>query len=459
MFPTETVDNVETLLFAVVVLGILLLAGTLIRIVARPIRRLFLPAALIGGAVGLAFGPYGAGLFPESLIETWSGLPGVLATIVFAPMLMGVRIPKVRETYRMIVPQLLFGYMGAFLMIGVPLVVSALVLMPLWDVDRMFGTLVDVGWPGGHGTAGAMAEVYQEHGWSAGVSLGLTSATVGLVFGITVGMALVNWGVSRGHVTAFGPASETADDRSSDILPESRRTPIGRTAFNKDLVDSLTFHVTLVAVAVLIGWVLQYFIELVVPGMPLFPLAMIGGGIVQAVIGRTPLRGTVDAASLRTIQAVALDLLIVSAVASIHLPLVIDNAGALAVLMVLAAGLAIGFFFLAGPRLFQQNWFEQAIVNFGSLTGVSSVGLMLLRTVDPDLSTITGKAYALSKPFRSPFIGGGLITALVPILAFTRGPLLTGAIFIALFLILLLAARLLGFWRKPAKAARVASSV
>lgn len=458
MFPTETIDNVDTLLFAVVVLGILLLAGTLLRIVVRPLRRLFLPAALIGGVLGLALGPYGAGLFPESLVGTWSGLPGILATIVFAPMLMGVRMPKVRETYRMVVPQVLFGYMGSFLMIGVPLVVSALVLAPLWGVDSMFGSLVEVGWPGGHGSAGAMAEVYQGQGWSAGVSLGLTSATVGLVFGTTVGMALVNWGARRGHVTVYARNGDTTSAGRGDVLPESQRTPIGRTAFNKDLVDSLAFHVALVAVAVLIGWVLQYFIERVVPGMPLFPLAMIGGGMVQAVIGRTPLRSTVDAASLRTIQAVALDVLVVSAVASIQLPVVAGNVGALAVLMVLAAALAIGFFFVVGPRLFRQNWFEQAIVNFGSITGVSSVGLMLLRTVDPDLTTVTGKAYALSKPFRSPFIGGGLITAVVPILASTRGPLFTGAIFIALFLALLLAARLLGFWRNPAAPARSANA-
>lgn len=455
MFPVDTVDNVETLMFAVVVLGVLLLAGVLIRIVARPLRRLFLPAALIGGVLGLALGPHGAALFPESLVETWSGLPGVLATIVFAPMLMGVQMPKLRETYRMIIPQVLFSYMGSFLMTGVPLIISALVLAPLWNVGPMFGSIVEVGWPGGHGTAGAMAEVYQQQDWNAGVSLALTSATVGLVFGISVGMVLVNWGVRRGHITAH---DTSPNSRHSDILPESRRTSTGRTAFSSDLVHSLTYHAALIAIAVLIGWVLQYFIELAVPGMPLFPLAMIGGGIVQAVINRTPLRNTVDTASLRTIQGIALDVLIVSAVASIQLPVVADNAGALAVLMVLAAGLSLGFFFLAGPRLFQQNWFEQSIVNFGTLTGVSSVGLMLLRTVDPELTTITGKAYALSKPFRSPFIGGGLITAIVPILAVTQGPLLAGTIFIALFLVLLLVARLLGFWRKPAKANAVTSS-
>lgn len=449
MFPTETVDNVETLLFAVAVLGVFVLAGVLLRLLIRPLRRLFLPAALLGGVLGLALGPYGVELVPDTMVATWAGLPGMLATVVFAPMLMGIRLPNVRETYRLIVPQLFFGYMGSFLMVGVSMVVTALVLVPIWDVNGMFGSLVETGWPGGHGTAGAMSEVYDARGWSAGGSLGLTAATIGLIFGITAGMALVNWGVRRGHVSEANPARSAPDDRRSDILPEAQRTPIGRTGFAKDLVDTLAFHAALVAVAILIGWVLQYVVELVVPGMPLFPLAMIGGGLVQLVISKTPLRDTVDAACMRTIQGIALDLLIVSAVASIELPVVVDNAAPLAILMVLAAGLIVGFFFLAGPRIFKQDWFEQAIVNFGSLTGVASVGLMLLRTVDPGLNTVAGKAYALRAPFLSPFIGGGLITTLVPIVAVSRGPLLTGGVFLGLFLLLLLLARLLGFWRSP----------
>lgn len=458
MFPVETVDNAETLLFAVVVLGILVLGGVLLRVAIRPLRRLFLPAALLGGGAGLALGPYGAGLFPESMVETWSGLPGMLATIVFAPMLMGVRLPRIRETYRLIVPQLLFGYMGTFLLIGVPLVVSALVLTPLWNVSGLFGGLVDVGWPGGHGTAGAMSEVYDSLGWPAGGSLALTSATVGLIFGMTAGMALVNWGIRRGHASTATSVAIGHDDRRSDILPESRRTPIGRTSFNRDLIDSLAFHAALVAVAILIGWVLLYFVDLVIPGMPLFPLAMLGGGVVQLVIGRTPLRDTVDTASLRTIQGIALDLLIVSAVASIELPAVVDNAAPLAVLMVLAGGLAVAFFLYAGPRIFQQDWFEQAITNFGSLTGVSSVGLMLLRAVDPGLNTVAAKAYALRAPLLSPFIGGGLVSTLVPIVASSRGPLLTGGMFLAAVGVLFLLARLLGFWRRPASGLRGAAA-
>jgi ESS family glutamate:Na+ symporter len=457
MFPIAELDSdsLDALVFAVVMLGVLILAGVVLRMVFPVLRRLFLPAALIGGLVGLALGPYGVSVVPEPVVATWSSLPGVLATVVFAPMLIGVRLPRLRETYELVVPQLLFGYMGSALLIGIPLVISAVLLAPLWGVNAMFGSLVETGWPGGHGTAGAMTEVYEAQGWAAGGSLGLTSATVGLLTGIVVGMALVNWGARRGHLQR--PISQ--DSKGADLIPEPERVPTGRVTLNKDLVDTVAFHLTLIAVAILIGLVLQHVINAVVPGMPLFPLAMIGGAVVQLIIRRTPLGAAVDTASLRTIQAVALDLLVVSAVAAIEVPVVVDNAAPLAVLMVVAAVVATGFFFLVGPRLFPRDWFEQSIVNYGSLTGVSSVGLMLLRTVDPDLETVAGTAYALRAPFLSPFIGGGLITAVVPLLAVTYGALTVGVVCLVLFVVMVVAARLLGFWTQPVPNQAAASTV
>lgn len=452
MIPTDEVGSLDTLLFAVAVLGVLILIGVLLRLAAAWLRRLVLPAALIGGLVGLALGPHGAGLFDEPLISTWAGMPGVLATVVFAPMLMGVKLPRLRETYDLVAPQLLFGWLGASLMIGVPLIVAAVLLAPLWDVNQMFGSLVEVGWPGGHGTAGAMAEVYDGESWSAGASLAQTSATVGLAFGICMGMVLINWGIRKGHVQAYaaGSASSPAVDQP-DVLPADGRESLGAVTLKRDLVDTFGFHAALVGVAIMIGWILQYFIEMVIPGMPLFPLAMIGGGIVQQVISRTPLAVAVEPGVFRTIQGVALDFLVVSAVASIDLPVVAENAAPLAVLMMVAAGLALLLFFWVGPRIFQRDWFEQSIINFGTVTGVASVGLMLLRTADPKLTTVAGRAYALRAPFFSPFVGGGLITAVIPLLAVKFGALTVGLAFFAGFPVLLVLAKMLGFWRRPGR--------
>ncbi|MFC7405648.1 sodium/glutamate symporter [Georgenia alba] len=451
MTPTDAVGSLDTLLFAVGILGVLILAGVLLRLAIGWLRRLVLPAALIGGAIGLALGPHGAGLFTDPVVSAWADMPGVLATVVFAPMLMGVTLPRLRETYSLVAPQLLYGYMGSCLMIGVPLVVTAVLLVPLWGVNDMFGSLVEVGWPGGHGTAGAMSEVFAGQGWEEGASLGQTSATVGLVFGICMGMVLLNWGIRKNHVQAYRHGGAGAGAATSDILPDDGREPMGQVTVSRDLVDTLGLHLALVGLAIMIGWVLQHVIDMVIPGMPLFPLAMIGGALVQLVVARTRLARTIESRVFRTIQGVALDFLVVSAVASIELPVVVENAAPLAVLLVVAALLALAYFFWIGPRVFQRDWFEQSIINFGSTTGVASVGLMLLRTADPELKTVAGRAYALRAPFFSPFVGGGLVTAVVPLLAVSYGALATGLAFCAGFVVLLVLARVLNLWRAPAR--------
>ncbi|MDT0303476.1 sodium/glutamate symporter [Streptomonospora wellingtoniae] len=455
MFPTDEVagDTATTLLFALTVLGLLILAGVLLRLLFTPLRKLFIPAALIGGLLGAALGPYGAGLFPEGMTATWSALPGILITVVFAPMLIGVRMPNVKQSYRLIAPQLLFGYIGDLLMIGVPMLVCAALLMPLWNVDAMFGTIVEIGWPGGHGTAGGMAPVYTDLGWADGGALALAAATVGLIFGIVMGMVLINIGARRGDVPHAAGASD-----APDLLGGGQRPDLGTVTLNKDLVNGLAFHGALIAVAVFIGWVLQSALELAVPGMPLFPLAMIGGALVQAVIGRTRLAEAVDPGSLRAIQGAALDLLVVAAVASVSIPVVLANIVPLALLMLVAAAVAVGYFYWAGPRMFRESWFEHAIVNFGTLTAVSSVGLMLLRTADPDLKTDAARAYALRAPFLSPFLGGGLITALLPMIAVNYGAWALGIGACAAAALLWLLARLLRIWQAAGSTEKAAAA-
>lgn len=450
MIPTSTVndDTVTTLLFSVAALGALLFAGVLLRLGLKFLRRLFLPAALIGGVLGAVLGPYGVGLFPQSMVDTWSTFPGILISVVFAPMLIGSELPRAKEAYRLVVPQLLFSYMGDLLLIGVPLLISGLLLTPLLGTDSMFGTIIEVSWPGGHGTAGGMEPVYSDLGWTSGGDLALASATFALIFGIVMGMVLINWGARRGHLTQLNDRSNRKQ-QESDIVPAADRNSSGSVPLSKDLVDNLAFHGALIALAVLVGWVLQYLVKFFVPGMPLFPLAMIGGGVVHVIISHTRLGQVVDPPTLRTLQGWALDLLVVSAIASIAVPVIAENALPLSILMVASALVTVGFFVWAGPRLFRTAWFEQGIVNFGTLAAVASVGLMLLRTADPELQTVAGRAYALRAPFFSPIVGGGIVTALLPALASTYGPAAVGGIALAGVVVLYVLARALRVWTAP----------
>ena len=110
------------------------------------------------------------------------------------------------------------------------------------------------------------------------------------------------------------------------------------------------------------------------------------------------------------------------------------------------------YFYWLAPRVFSEDWFEQAIVHFGVNTGVTAVGSMLLRVVDPDLETLGSKAYAIQAPFTSPLFGGDIVTALIPMAIATYGNVKVGLVSLAIFAACILIAMLLGCWHKPDRA-------
>ena len=82
------------------------------------------------------------------------------------------------------------------------------------------------------------------------------------------------------------------------------------------------------------------------------------------------------------------------------------------------AGLSwnIAAFFLLAPRIFSDHWFERGIADFGQGTGVTATGLLLLRMADPYGRSRVMEAFSFKQLVFEPFLGGGLITALSPLL-------------------------------------------
>ncbi|NLX61324.1 MAG: sodium:glutamate symporter [Tissierellia bacterium] len=449
MFPKDVVTaaSLDSLLFSLSLLGLLIFIGTILRIKVGIFKKLFIPASLIAGALGLILGQYGLGLLPKEITATWGALPGRLITVVFAPMLMGMEIPKVRKVWHKIAPQLYFSYIGDFIQIAVPFLISALILEPIWKVNVMFASIVEIGWAGGHGTAGGMIDVFSSLNWSDGGDLGLTSATAGLFMGIVGGMIIINYGVRKGYTSVLKSEDQIKGHMDGDIIPQGKRKANSIGTLNNDVVESYAFHLALIGIAILLGWIIQGLIEKYIGiEMPLFPMAMIGGLIVQVLISKTEYNKAVDPQTLQRIQGMALDFLIASAVASISIPVVVKYGIPFLILMLVSAVVLLFFFFWAGPRMFKSNWFENSIVNYGFLSGVAAVGLMLLRVTDPNMETEAGESFALRTPLFEPFLGGGLITSLLPVFALKYGSLKVGIAFLILTILGLILAKVTGFW-------------
>ena len=180
-------------------LSILLLTGFLIRKNVRFIQNLYLPAALIGGFLGLLLGPQVLGKYtqyclPFSVnIAKW---PGILITLVFSVQFLGSDPVDFNEAA-------LSGYclavIGHMSQVIIGMLCAAFFVQYYPQLPMSFGITPVFGFYGGHGTAVAAGQVLTELGWSDGMAVANTMATAGLISGIVVGMMIINVGVRRGY--------------------------------------------------------------------------------------------------------------------------------------------------------------------------------------------------------------------------------------------------------------------
>ncbi len=444
------VDQLTQLMLAIGWLTVLLLVGKLLRAKIRLFQRIFLPASIIGGFIGLALGPYllgslGVTIVPPAMLSTWGSFPSVLINVVFACLFLGLTIPSLGVIWREGGPQLCYGWtvgMGQYI-VGVG--ISVLLLTPLFGVPHFFGCLLEIGFSGGHGTAAGMKEAFTQLGFAAGSDLGLMSATVGIFSAVVIGMVLINMAARRGYTRIIKSPEDLPEEAVSGLVSEENRTPGSMITISPDALEPLAFHGAFVGVSILIGWYVLQGIKSLSAGMepdlfksfPLFPLAMLGGLVVQLAAMRTGVARYFDRKTFDRILGTALDLLVVSAIAAIKLDVFLAFFWPFMILMLVGIVWILFATWFIAPRMLPDAWFERAITEYGMQTGVTAMGLLLLRVADPEFKTPAAESFGFKQIIYEPMLGGGFITASAPILLFNFGttvPLLVGVASILLFL-------------------------
>jgi glutamate:Na+ symporter, ESS family len=466
---------------SLLVLGVLLLLAKLVRIRSRLAQKLFLPSSIIGGFVALLVGPevLGAiagaiggddapltgGVWPEEFLEVWSTLPSLLISVVFATLFLGETIPRLKDAAGLAGPQLALGITMASGQYVIGLLLALLLLTPVFGLDPMVGALIEVGFEGGHGTAAGLGDTFAELGFEEGQDLALGLATVGVVSGVVVGIALINWGVRTGRAQVLESDAKTSLAEQRGLYERESQPEAAKMTVRTASVEPLAIHFAIVAVAILIGAAFLEALQALEEALwidtvelfafvPLFPLAMIGGVVVQMVVDRRDATRIVDRQMMLRIQGIALDLLIVSALATLSIQAIADNL--VPFLLLAGAGVAwnVGVFAFLAQRMIPRFWFERGIGDLGQSLGVTATGLILIRVADPDTATPALEAFGYKQLGFEPFFGGGLITAasLPLIVQFGALPLLIG---MAVLLVFTLAVGILYFGKQAPAEARV----
>lgn len=438
--------NLETVMFAFVLLALLLLVGRYLKRVTPLFQQLYLPESVIAGFLGLLLGPQvlgalvatisgpdaslASGLFPDVIRTVWSQCPKVFINIVFACLLLGEAVPPFKVIWYKAAPQVVFGMAIGFGQYVVGALVTLLILVPLFGASPLAASLIEISFAGGHGTAGGMINIFNELGFPDGGDLALALATVGLVTSIVLGTALTTWGRRKGYVAHV----QTDVDQPQEIpdLHLTHETPAQKQRrqqmFQQFQMDMLTLNAGLVGLAIGIGWLILTalnWIESVTWGrsgfaffsyVPLFPLALIGGMITQYLLERTNRAVLLNRDLIQNIAGLALDVVVATAIATMSLKAIGSN---LAVFLILAGAGVLWVLFMFvwyAPRIFPSFWFAKGIGDFGQSMGVTSTGILLMRMVDGDNRTGAFESFAYKQIFFEPILGGGLITALSPLL-------------------------------------------
>lgn len=441
----------EIIGFSLLLLGVLLLVAKLVRVKWKLAQRLFLPSSIIGGGIALILGPdilgnllglTGAdwadrfvenGLFGANVLEVWGALPGLLISVIFAGMFLGKRIPKPRDVGRLAGPQIAFGFTLSAGQYVIGILLAVLVLGPVFGLPPLTGALIEIGFEGGHGTAGGLGNTFEEVGFPEGQDLALGMATIGLLTGIIAGIILINWGVRRGKSTQLRAGTSPSVTEQMGLVEKENRNAAATLTVHPSSAEPLALHFGVIAIAVLIGqlilWVLQALeswlwadqLELFAY-VPLFPLAMIGGIILQLLIDRFDKQEIVDRQMVERIQGFALDMLVISALGALSLEVIAANLVPFLLLATLGVVWSVSAFLLLAPRMIPDYWFERGLGDFGQSMGVTATGLILMRVADPELRTPAYPAFGYKQLLLEPFFGGGLVTAAAIPLIVQFGP-------------------------------------
>ncbi len=421
----------------------LLFLGFLMRVNVRLFQVLYIPAAILGGLLGLMLSPSLLGVIPAEMIAEFKTWPGWLISVIFAGLLLERPGRSLRESARLAARQGIMVWIIVLGEITLGLALTWLLISSVYDVPYAFGQLIEAGFAGGHGTAAAMGEVYKALGFPEGVDLGFFVATVGLMFGVVSGVAYVNIAVRKGWTRAGNVEIPII----SGLESRYEKVPIGFAKVRSEVLDPLVFQLLILSAAYGVGVGLFTLASSLVPfvtNFPLFIFTLMGGLIVRVGMGFLGIGDLIDSEAIRRITALSMELLILSAVASLNLNAVFELFLPVAVLLV-CAFVWVGFCLLViGKRLLPQRyWFELGILNYGMSTGTTATGLMLLRIIDKDLDSGAAEDYALAAPLSAPFIGGGMITFSLPILLdqLGGGPVVGGLI-LAMLLLFLVGTRL-----------------
>ena len=381
--------------------SVLILVGQLLRSKIKFFQEFFMPASMIAGFLGLFLGKQFAGILPFS--SGAGSYSGVLIILIFTVVgVNGFSSGKKGaggETVKRVLGFTLLKNIAFFSQFAVGIALTLTVIKAMVpDINPGFGVLMASGFTGGHGTAAAVGNTFEELGWAEAKDLGMTFATVGILSGIFGGLALIKTATKKGWTAYIKDFKFISGELRTGLIQKENRKALGGESTSSVSLDGLAFQLAVVVTIAGFGYMLNKFVLAphVIKGIPDFTVAFLLALAFFMAAKKTPIYNYIDKSVTSHISGTATDYLVFFGVSQINVGVIIEYA------LPLLIGIIGGWFcvlivlFPFGHLMSDKSWFERAIFIFGYSTGVYAIGFVLLRIVDPDNLSHTVEDTAMS---------------------------------------------------------------
>lgn len=430
----------------------LLLIGQLIRAKVKIIQQLFIPPSLLAGLLGLAFGPNGLDFLPLSnQVGTYAA---VLIALVFGVLPLSSPKVSAKEVAGRVGPMWAFAQLGMLLQWALAGLFGLFVLKLIWpELNDSFGIMLSTGFYGGHGTAAAIGNAYANAtpAWEEAQSLGMTTATVGVVCAIIGGLMFIKWATKNKQTAFISDFAQLPNELRTGLIPRDKRESSGDVTTSSISIECYTFHMAIAFFIAFVGYAISVAVKGYYPKLelPVFSCAFVVGLLFKKFMEVTKSNEYLCTKTTQRLGSMFTDILVACGVAAIKLGVVVKYALPLIVLVVFGVVMVCFIVFFFGKRLSKTYWFERSIFAWGWWTGTMAMGIALIRIVDPKLASKAMDDFALAYlPIAPVEI---LLITFVPVL-FINGmglELMLGCLLLSVIIIFL--AHKMGWWIKKEK--------
>lgn len=400
----------QTVFNDVVYFGVFLIAGFIIRELIKPLQRAFIPSSIIGGTLALILGQQVLGIV--NVPDTIASYNGAFMNIIMTSVVIGIGF-----TFKKLREHLDYAFANIFLygaQMGLGILLATLLNRVWVGMPEGWGILGMFSYFGSHGGAAIAGGVLEELGSAGAVGIGMVLATGGLIVAMTGGMFVVNYGVRKGWATFVKEPKKQPEWFYRGPLPKEQRKSIGSFTTTTISVNPIAFHLGLIMVSYLVGLVIFQKAIIYIPALSKISstlYGMVGGLIIWPIMQKLKLENYVDRGVINQISGFSLEVIILSAMATIPLNLITQYGIPLLIHIVIICTLTILFCIWFFKKTNSEQWFEKCVMVIGTCTGSTPNGFALVRAIDPDSKAVAADAHGV---YNGIFWWNNLLTPLLP---------------------------------------------